>query len=92
MEKMNQRAKVLHTMTWLAPGGGADRNVYLSMKEMRADYELHLVVGHEIHRRDFFELEGITVHVCPYLDRAIHPWRDLLSLIWFVRLIRREQF
>jgi len=89
---MNRRPKVLHTMTWLAPGGGVDRNVYLSMKEMRADYELHLVVGHEIHRRDFFELDGITIHVCPHLDREIHPWRDLLSLIWFVRLIRRERY
>lgn len=66
--------------------------MYLSMKEMRRDYELHLVVGHEIHRREFFELEGVTVHVCPYLDRAIHPWRDVLSLIWFIRLIRRERF
>lgn len=89
---MNRRAKVLHTMTWLAPGGGADRNVYLSMKEMRKAYELHLVVGHEMHRRDFFELEGITIHVCPYLDREIHPWRDLLSLIWFFRLMRRERY
>jgi len=89
---MKKRPKVLHTMTWLAPGGGVDRNVYLSMKEMRKDYELHLVVGHEIHRRDFFELEDVTVHVCPYLDREIHPWRDLLSLIWFVKLIRRERY
>jgi len=89
---MSRRAKVLHTMTWLAPGGGADRNVYLTMKEMRKDYELHLVVGHEIHQRDFFELDNIVVHVCPYLDREIHPWRDLLTLIWFVRLIRREKY
>lgn len=86
------KPKVLHTMTWLAPGGGVDRNVYLSMKEMRKDYDLHLVVGHEIHRRDFFELDDVTVHVCPYLDRAIHPWRDFLALLWFVRLIRREHF
>ena len=89
---MMGRPKVLHTMTWLAPGGGVDRNVYLSMKEMRKDYELHLVVGQEIHRRDFFELEGITIHVCPYLDREIHPYRDVLSLLWFVRLIRRERY
>ena len=89
---MGDRPKVLHTMTWLAPGGGVDRNVYLSMKEMRHDYDLHLVVGHEIHRDDFFELDGVTVHVCPYLDRAIHLERDLRSLIWFVRLMRRELF
>jgi len=89
---MNKRPKVLHTMTWLAPGGGVDRNVYLSIQDMRKEYELHLAVGHDIHRRDFFELEGVTVHVCPYMDREIHPWRDVLALIWFVKLIWREKY
>ncbi|MDA0711496.1 MAG: glycosyltransferase [bacterium] len=79
-------------MTWLAPGGGVDRNVYLSVMEMRVAYEQHLAVGHEIHRRDFFDLDGIAIHVCPTLDRAIRPWRDLRALIWFVKLIRRERY
>ena len=45
-------------MTWLAPGGGADRNVYLSMKGMREDYEIHLAVGRQIERDDLLKLHG----------------------------------
>ena len=89
---MNRRPKVLHTMTWLAPGGGADRNVYLSMKGMRKDYEIHLAVGQQIERDDLLKLHGIAAHICPYLDRKIRPWRDFRALLWFMQLIRRERF
>ena len=89
---MNRRPKILHTMTWLAPGGGADRNVYLSMKDMRKDYEIHLAVGRQIERDDLLKLHGVATHICPYLDREIRPWRDFRALLWFMRLIRRERF
>ena len=79
-------------MTWLAPGGGADRNVYLSMKDMREDYEIHLAVGHQIERDDLLNLNGVAAHICPYLDRKIRPWRDFRALLWLMRLIRREQY
>ena len=79
-------------MTWLAPGGGADRNVYLSMKGMREDYEIHLAVGRQIERDDLLNLNGVAAHICPYLDRKIRPWRDFRALLWFMRLIRREQY
>lgn len=89
---MTRRPKILHTMTWLAPGGGADRNVYLSMKAMRRDYEIHLAVGRQIERGDLLKLPGVSAHICPHLDREIRPWRDLRALMWFARLIRRERF
>lgn len=89
---MNRRPKILHTMTWLAPGGGADRNVYLSMKAMRKNYEIHIAVGRQIERDDLLKLPGVSAHICPHLDREIRPWRDLRALLWFVRLIRRERF
>ena len=79
-------------MTWLAPGGGADRNVYLSMKAMRRDYDIHIAVGRQIERDDLLKLPGVSAHICPHLDREIRPWRDLRALLWFVRLIRRERF
>lgn len=79
-------------MTWLAPGGGADRNVYLSMKDMREDYEIHLAVGHQIERDDLLNLNGVAAHICPYLDRKIRPWRDFRALLWLMRLIRRERY
>ena len=79
-------------MTWLAPGGGADRNVYLSMKGMREDYEIHLAVGRQIERDDLLNLNGVAAHICPYLDRKIRPWRDFRALLWLMRLIRRERY
>lgn len=87
-----RRPKILHTMTWLAPGGGADQNVFLTIRDLSSEFEFHLAVGHEIHENPFQEIQGLTLHVCPWLDRAIHPLRDLMAFFWFWRLIRAEGF
>ncbi len=79
-------------MTWLAPGGGVDRNVFLSISSMRDRYDFDLAVGREIHRNDFEELDGVRVLVCPHMVRKIDPARDALALAWLARLIRRERY
>ncbi len=89
---MANRPKILHTMTWLAPGGGVDRNVFLTIRDLADRYELHLAVGREIHHNIFESIPGLTVHVCPFLERSLHPLKDLRSLFWFVGLVRREQY
>jgi len=86
------KPRVLHTMTWLAPGGGVDKNVYLSIEGMRDRYDFDLVVGTEIHRNDFAGMEGVRVLVCPHLVRKVSPVRDMLALVWLARLIRREKY
>jgi glycosyltransferase involved in cell wall biosynthesis len=79
-------------MTWLAPGGGADLNVFLTIRDLNPDFEFHLAVGHEIHENPFKDIPGLTIHVCPWLDRPIRPLKDLIAFFWFWRLIQREQF
>ena len=86
------RPKVLHSMTWLAPGGGVDQNVSLSIRGMLESYDFHLVVGPEIHQNDFEGIPGLTLHICPHLIRAINPWRDFLALLWLAKSIRRERY
>lgn len=79
-------------MTWLAPGGGADQNVYLTIRDLSAEFDFHLAVGHEIHENPFQNIPGLTLHICPWLDRAIHPLRDLMAFFWFWRLIVAEKY
>ncbi|MBD3335142.1 MAG: glycosyltransferase [Candidatus Eisenbacteria bacterium] len=86
------KPKILHTMTWLAPGGGVDNNVYLTLRELRRDYECHLLVGAEIHHNPFRELGDVRVIICPHMRRSIHLWDDLRSLLFLYRLIRRERY
>jgi glycosyltransferase involved in cell wall biosynthesis len=88
------RLKVLHTMTWLAPGGGADTNVLLSIRGQRASghYELHFTTGPEIFHNEFAHEPELTIHYCPHLYRPIRPWKDLRSLWYYYRLMRRERF
>lgn len=79
-------------MTWLAPGGGADQNVYLTIRDLAKRYDFHLVVGREIHNNDFATIPGLRIHVCPYLVRPLHPWLDFRAFVWIYRLLRRESF
>lgn len=89
-----RKLKVLHTMTWLAPGGGADTNVYLSILGQHESglYDLHFSVGCEIFHNDFKDLPYLKMHYCKHLWRSISPWKDLKSLWYYYRLIRREKF
>jgi glycosyltransferase involved in cell wall biosynthesis len=59
---------------------------------MNASYDFHLVVGPEIHQNDFENNPSLTIHICPYLIRAISPWHDFLALLWLAKLIRRERY
>jgi glycosyltransferase involved in cell wall biosynthesis len=88
------RLKVLHTMTWLAPGGGADTNVLLSIRGQRASghYDLHFTTGPEIFHNEFAHEPELTIHYCPHLYRPIRPWKDVKSLWYYYRLMRRERF
>jgi glycosyltransferase involved in cell wall biosynthesis len=90
--KLTRRPKILHTMTWLAPGGGADHNVFLTIRDLAERYDFHLAVGHEIHENPFANIPGLKIHVCRWLDRPIRPIRDLVALFWFWRLIRCENY
>jgi len=88
----NKLPKILHTMTWLAPGGGADLNVFLTIRDLNPEFEFHLAVGQEIHENPFQDIPGLKIHICPWLDRPIRPLRDLAAFFWFWRLIQREKF
>jgi glycosyltransferase involved in cell wall biosynthesis len=88
----NKRPKILHTMTWLAPGGGADLNVFLTIRDLNPEFEFHLAVGHEIHENPFQDIPGLKIHICPWLDRPIRPLKDLVAFFWFWRLIQSEKF
>ena len=89
---MGPKPKILHTMTWLAPGGGADHNVMLTIRDLSQEFDFHLAVGHEIHENPFEDIPGLKIHVCPWMGRAIHPIKDFVAFIWFWLLIRRENY
>ncbi len=89
---MRRKLKILHTMTWLAPGGGADQNVLLTVQNTVDDYEVHFAVGPNIHQNQFIDVPGLKFMICPHMVRPIHPIKDLLALGWFVRLIRAERY
>jgi len=89
---MARKRKILHTMTWLSPGGGVDQNVLLTVQHTVDDYVVHLAVGPEIHHNPFTNVPGLEFLVCPHLVRPIRPFRDVRALWWFYRLIRAERY
>ncbi len=89
---MRNKPKILHTMTWLAPGGGVDNNVYLAISGLREEFDFHFAVGGQIHKNDFEKIKGLKIYVCKDLVRQINPLKDLKALYYFWKLIRKEKY
>ena len=79
-------------MTWLAKGGGVDNNVYLNIKGLSDEFEFHLAVGYDIQYNEFEHLPGLKIHICKTMGRAINLKGDLMALIYFIKLIKREHY
>ena len=88
----NKKKKILHTMTWLAPGGGVDNNVFLTINHLQDKFDFHLVTGGEIHHNPFEKIPNMKIFVCPYLKRSISPINDFLALLYFIKLIKHEKY
>ena len=89
---MKKKLKILHTMTWLAPGGGVDNNVYLTIEGLKEEYDFHLAVGHEIYHNDFKNIPGLKIHINPTLDKTLNLVGDLKALFYFYKLIKKERY
>jgi glycosyltransferase involved in cell wall biosynthesis len=87
-----KKLKILHTMTWLAPGGGVDKNVYFSIDDLKDEFEFHLAVGKDIFHNDFKNIEGLPIFICENLERTLKPWKDFKSIFYFYRLIKKEKY
>lgn len=87
-----QKIKILHTMTWLAPGGGVDKNVFYTLSGLKNDYDFHLVSGSEIHHNPFESIKEIRFVICKNLIRKISPVNDLMALLFLRKLIKNEKY
>ena len=86
------KPRVLRTMTWLAPGGGVDEQVKLSILGLSDEFEFHLLTGREIQSQDFQNIPGLKIYVCKWMVPNFNPIMDLLALIWIKRFLRTNRF
>jgi len=82
----------LHTMTWLAPGGGVDKNVFYTISNLRNEYEFHLAVGEDIFHNEFQKIDDLKIFICPYLKRHLNLWEDIKSVFFFYKLIKKNKY
>lgn len=79
-------------MTWLAPGGGVDEQVKLSILGLNNEFEFHLLTGREIQNQDFHEIPGLKIHVCKWMVPNFNPIMDFLALVWIKWFLRTNKF
>lgn len=79
-------------MTWLAPGGGVDQNVFLTLQGLADGFEMHIAVGNEVYHNPFLTLENIRFIQCPDLIRPISLVADFKAIVFFYRLIKKENY
>lgn len=92
MSQQNKKLKVLHTMTWLAPGGGVDINVLLTINGLKDEYDFDLIVGHEIYHNDFENVEDLKIFISKDLDKTFNLWGDLKALWYFYKVMKKEKY
>ena len=86
------KPRILRTMTWLAPGGGVDEQVKLSILGLSDEFEFHLLTGREIQNQDFHKIPGLKIYVCKWMVPNFNPVMDLFALIWIKRFLRTNRF
>ena len=86
------KPRILRTMTWLAPGGGVDEQVKLSILGLSDEFEFHLLTGREIQNQNFHKIPGLKIYVCKWMVPNFNPVMDLFALIWIKRFLRTNRF
>jgi len=79
-------------MTWIAPGGGVDEQVKLSILGMQDEFEFHLLTGREIQSPDFKDIPGLQIHVCKWMVPEFNPLMDLFAYFWIRKFLARNEF
>lgn len=86
------KPRILRTMTWLAPGGGVDEQVKLSILGLGDEFEFHLLTGREIQSQDFHNISGLKIYVCKWMVPNFNPIMDLFALVWIKRFLKTNKF
>jgi len=86
------KPRILRTMTWLAPGGGVDEQVKLSILGLSDEFEFHLLTGREIQNQDFHDIPGLKIYVCKWMVPSFNPIMDLFALIWIKQFLKTNRF
>ena len=86
------KPKILRTMTWLAPGGGVDEQVKLSILGLSDEFDFHLLTGREIQNQDFLNIQGLTIHICRWMVPNFNPMKDFFALLWIKRFLKSNSF
>ena len=81
--------KIAYIITRMDQYGGAQIHVRdLSLYARNQGHEVHILHGMPGKVSAFLQYEGIACHAIPALQRAIHPWRDLKSVIQLRRQLK----
>jgi glycosyltransferase involved in cell wall biosynthesis len=86
------KPKILRTITWLAPGGGVDEQVKLSLDGLSKEFDFHLLTGREIKSKDFFEIPNLTIHICKWMVPNFNPIMDIAAYFWIRRFLEKNKF
>ena len=79
-------------MTWIAPGGGVDEQVKLSILGLQDNFEFHLLTGREIQSPDFKDIPGLQIHVCKWMVPEFNPLMDLFAYFWIRKFLARNKY
>lgn len=81
--------KIAYIITRMDQYGGAQVHVRdMALYARNQGYQVHVISGMPGKVSEFLQYEGITCHEIPALQRAIHPWRDLKSVMQLRRVLK----
>jgi glycosyltransferase involved in cell wall biosynthesis len=92
VQPVNRKKKILHTTTRIVTSGGAEKNIYYTIAQLRDQFEFHLSCGVEYNDPSFNKFPDVKVIICPYLVNRVSFLNDLKALWFYYRLIKKEKY
>ncbi|MCX8112458.1 MAG: glycosyltransferase [Bacteroidia bacterium] len=87
------KVRILRLISRLNVGGPAHHVLTLTQKQIEQGHEILLVAGREpsgeLRAKAWIERHGVSVYYIPTLEREPSLWKDLQTLWWLWKLMRR---
>ena len=90
------KIKVLHIITRLDPGGSSTNTIETAARLDRGRFDVFLISGRTVDPDGSIEAllkaKKIRYAFFPDLQRALHPWKDLLAFVQIYNFLKNNRF
>jgi glycosyltransferase involved in cell wall biosynthesis len=91
-QAINRKKKILHTTTRIVLGGGAEKNIFYTIAQLKDDFDFHLSCGIDYNDPSFNDFLDVKIIICPSLVSRVSFINDIRAVWFYYKLIKKEKY